>query len=85
MMTETLHADRLYALWFSRYPEIQNPTDINRKCKLDFATEIGFENLRVMQAARKQASKERGVNLFVFPSFWTIANLQRYGFERLDP
>ena len=77
---ENMNEVRLYALWFSRYPEIQNPTDINRKCKFDFAMEIGYENLKRMQTARKQASKNRRVNLFVFQNFWTIKNLRKYGY-----
>ena len=70
----------LYALWFSRYPEIQNPTDINRKSKFDFAMEIGYENLKRMQTARKQASKNRRVNLFVFPQYWTYKKLREQGY-----
>lgn len=40
--------------FFHRYPDQENPTDLNTVQKWNFATEIGFDRLRAMQAARKQ-------------------------------
>lgn len=39
------------------YPDIKNPSDINSQEKADFLVKKGFENISLMQKARKQAYK----------------------------
>ena len=48
-------ARALYEESWQRYPDIKNPTDINRIEKAYFLIEKGFEKIRLMQRARKQA------------------------------
>ena len=53
-MTESDKAKELYGEWFRRNPNLANPSDVNHKEKYDYMCEIGWENLRVMQNARKR-------------------------------
>jgi len=62
---ETL-ARELYGEWFSIHPNIENPSDINKKEKYEFAVSIGWEKCRLMQLARKSNLK---INNYPYP--WT--------------
>ncbi len=46
-------AEEDYANFFNMHPSQKNPGDINTKETFEFAVEIGWERLRVMQACRK--------------------------------
>ncbi len=59
-------AKELYKIWFSRNPDIKNPSDINREEKFDFAVDIGWYGVELMQRARKANTKKNG-----FPFDWT--------------
>ena len=48
-------ARKLYEEFWNIHPDIKNPTDINRKEKANFLIQKGFEKIRLMQRARKQA------------------------------
>tara|TARA_R110002020_G_scaffold376130_1_gene587257 strand:+ start:3401 stop:3661 length:261 start_codon:yes stop_codon:yes gene_type:complete len=50
---DSYKARNLYDYWFSNYPGIKNPSDINTSDKFEFANEIGWVKLSLMQAARK--------------------------------
>jgi len=39
------------------YHDIKNPSDINSQEKADFLVKKGFDNISLMQKARKQAYK----------------------------
>jgi len=58
----------LFQQWFSRYPLIPNPTDVNKQEKYDFVVEIGWPQFSLMQRARKGNIKEYG-----YPFPWTKA------------
>lgn len=45
--------------WFSRFPDIDNPTDFNLAAKYNFAIEMGWEVFGMMQAARKKHSSSK--------------------------
>lgn len=47
-------ARALYEEFWSLYPTQKNPTDINTPQKASFLVMKGFENIRLMQRARKQ-------------------------------
>jgi hypothetical protein len=47
-------AEQLYNEFWKLYPDIKNPTDINRPEKAAFLILKGFERIRLMQQARKQ-------------------------------
>ena len=48
-------ARKLYQEFWQLYPQLKNPTDINTPEKASFLIMKGFENIRLMQRARKQA------------------------------
>jgi hypothetical protein len=48
-------AKELYSRFWKQYPDIQNPTDINTEEKHNFCKTITYEELSLMQRARKQA------------------------------
>ncbi len=52
---EEAEARALYEEFWARYPNIKNPTDINKIEKANFFILKGFEKIRLMQRARKQA------------------------------
>ena len=52
---EEAEARALYEEFWSLHPDIKNPTDINRVEKANFLILKGFEKIRLMQRARKQA------------------------------
>jgi hypothetical protein len=52
---EVAEARRLYEEFWRLHPDIKNPTDINRIEKANYLTQKGFEKIRLMQRARKQA------------------------------
>jgi hypothetical protein len=62
-------AKELYRKWFALHPAVKNPSDMNSKAKFDFAGSIGWENLRLMQRARKANVKTYG-----YPFPWTQAD-----------
>jgi hypothetical protein len=47
-------ARRLYDEWFGLYPETKNPSEINTEEKAMFLLNRGWNNLKLMQTARKQ-------------------------------
>lgn len=47
-------AKALFAEFWNMFPTQSNPTDINTVEKAHFLVLKGFENIRLMQAARKQ-------------------------------
>ena len=51
---EEAQARALYEEFWEMHPNIKNPTDINRVEKANFLILKGFENVRLMQRARKQ-------------------------------
>lgn len=53
--TEEAEAKALYEEFWSIYPTQLNPTDINTPEKANFLMQKGFESIRLMQTARKQA------------------------------
>ena len=52
---EVDEARALFQEFWNRHPDIKNPTDINTVEKANFLTQKGFEKIRLMQRARKQA------------------------------
>ena len=48
-------AKALYEEFWEMHPDIKNPSDINRVEKANFLILKGFEKIRLMQRARKQA------------------------------
>ncbi|PHQ34579.1 hypothetical protein [Rhodopirellula bahusiensis] len=48
-------ARELYEEFWALHPEIKNPSDINHPAKANFLIQKGFESIRLMQRARKQA------------------------------
>ena len=50
-------AKKLYKEFWDKYPNIPNPTDINTKEKFDFFKTKTYEDLQLMQQARKIGSK----------------------------
>lgn len=46
-------AEKLYKRFWSLYPDQLNPTDINTPEKAAFLILVGYENLKLMQQARK--------------------------------
>ena len=48
-------AAKLYAEFWTKHPTIKNPSDINRTEKAEFLILKGFESIKLMQRARKQA------------------------------
>lgn len=48
-------AQALYEEFWALHPDIKNPSDINRVEKANFLILKGFEKIRLMQRARKQA------------------------------
>ncbi len=59
-------AKALYGEWFSQYPDIKNPSDINCQTKYDYFMTAGWETLQLMQQARKGNVKQYG-----YPFEWT--------------
>jgi len=59
-------AKTLYGEWFAKYPGVKNPSDINCQTKYDHFMKAGWENLQLMQRARKSNVKKYG-----YPSPWT--------------
>lgn len=55
--SEVKKAKSLYKEFWSMYPDIKNPSDINSQEKADFLVKKGFDNISLMQKARKQAYK----------------------------
>lgn len=53
---EEQQARQDYLLFWERHPTQRNPSDINTKEKFDFAMEIGWRRLQVMQHFRKRAA-----------------------------
>ena len=54
-MEDEKKAKKLYEIFWNKNPNIPNPTDINSKEKHNFCKTITFEELSLMQRARKQA------------------------------
>lgn len=52
--TNTAAVKKLYYDFYEQHRQ-PNPTDLNTVEKYEHAFEIGFENLRLMQAARKES------------------------------
>jgi len=50
---EETKAKELYRKFWNQNPNIPNPTDINSKEKHDFCKTISYEDLSLMQRARK--------------------------------
>jgi len=48
-------AEADYDEFFKRFPSQKNPGDINTVDKFNFAVEIGWDRLRILQACRKKA------------------------------
>lgn len=69
-MSSETQAKNLYKEFFTRYPGVRNPTDLNDSRKYCYAMDIGYHNLRLMQSARKRANSADGVNMWVFPEYW---------------
>ena len=64
-------AKLLFCEWFSLYPELENPTDINFNEKFEFLQEIGWEGAVMMEKARKQNTATNGYpNPWTKPKFW---------------
>ncbi len=55
--SEESKAKKLYKEFWKINPNMKNPSDINKPEKADFLTKKGFENIRLMQKARKQGYK----------------------------
>jgi len=55
--SEIKKAKSLYKEFWSMYHDIKNPSDINSQEKADFLVKKGFDNISLMQKARKQAYK----------------------------
>lgn len=57
--------------WFSRYPDIDNPTDFNLIEKYHFAIEVGWQQFGMMQAARKKHSSSKNkLYPWTTPVYW---------------
>ena len=54
---EVKEAKSLYKEFWSIYPDIKNPSDINKPEKASFMIKKGFESISLMQKARKQSYK----------------------------
>lgn len=52
---EEAEARALYDEFWQTYPTQRNPSDINTPEKASFLIQKGFERIRLMQRARKQA------------------------------
>ena len=52
---EEAQARALYGEFWHMHPDMKNPTDINKVEKANFLILKGFEKIRLMQRARKQA------------------------------
>jgi hypothetical protein len=52
---EEAEARKLYEEFWQKYPDQKNPSDINTPEKANFLIQKGFERVRLMQRARKQA------------------------------
>lgn len=52
---EEAEARKLYEEFWQKYPNQKNPSDINTPEKATFLILKGFEKIRLMQQARKQA------------------------------
>lgn len=64
-------AKELYCKWFSKYPHVENPTDIDLDEKAAFLREIGWKAAVTMQKARKENTKPNGYpNPWTMPDFW---------------
>lgn len=50
---ERATAEQLFIRFFKKHPRQKNPTDINTEEKFKYATNVGWENFRLMQQARK--------------------------------
>lgn len=59
----------LFKEWFSRHPNIHNPTDINKREKFNFMAEIGWKKFMLMQRARKT-----NIRVYGYPFPWTKAD-----------
>ena len=59
-----IDAEELYREWFARYPEIPNPSDVNRREKYDYMIEIGWEGCKAMHRARKASARFAKVDYF---------------------
>ena len=75
--SEQYKAKLLFQRWFSRYPDIPNPTDVNKQEKFNFVVEIGWPQFSLMQQTRKGNIKEYG-----YPFPWTKAE---YWVEKETP
>ena len=53
--SDQAEAKALYEEFWAMHPDIRNPSDINRVEKANFLILKGFEQIRLMQRARKQA------------------------------
>lgn len=53
--SEEAEARALFNEFWRRYPNQRNPTDINTPEKATFLKSKGFDRIRLMQRARKQA------------------------------
>ncbi len=49
------NAKALYEEFWAKHPHEPNPSDINTRAKAEFLFMKGFENISLMQNARKQA------------------------------
>ena len=63
---EEFIAKQLYEIFFNQYPNLKNPSDINCEEKYHFALCIGWQNLQLMQKARKNNIKK-----YNYPYPWT--------------
>ena len=63
---EEIIAKKLYKNFFNQYPNLKNPSDINCEEKYYFALGIGWQNLQLMQKARKNNIKK-----YDYPYPWT--------------
>ena len=52
--SEKKEAKKLYQEFWELNPDMKNPSDINKQEKADFLKKKGFENISLMQKARKQ-------------------------------
>jgi|APSaa5957512493_1039668.scaffolds.fasta_scaffold184864_1 hypothetical protein len=59
-------AKALFKAWFAQHPDVKNPSDINCQTKYDYFMKSGWENLQLMQRARKSNVEQYG-----YPSPWT--------------
>ncbi len=74
-------ARELYGEWFSMWPNIENPSDINKKEKYEFAMSIGWEKCKLMQMARKNNLKIHNYPYpWTKPKYWS-SNFKFVGFD----